>query len=101
MSSDLSAKALASAEALAKEDKIMFYVYILESNKDKSHYTGITENLLKRLKIHNYGGSKFTERKKPYKLIYYSVFNDKDKAFKFEKYLKSGSEIAFSKKHLF
>ncbi len=79
----------------------MLYVYILESIKDKSHYIGITKNLLKRLKAHNCGGSNFTNKRKPYKLIWYCAFNNKNKAFQFEKYLKSGSGIAFSKKHLF
>jgi putative endonuclease len=77
-----------------------YYVYIIQSLKDKSLYTGITTNLKKRLEMHNYGGSKYTSKKLPYKLIWYSSFLDKYKAYKFEKYLKTGSGIAFLKKHL-
>jgi len=78
----------------------MYYVYILRSYKDSSLYIGITRNLQKRIKEHNFGGSKFTTSRRPYRIIWYAVFADKTKAYSFETYLKSGSGIAFSKKHL-
>jgi putative endonuclease len=78
----------------------MYYVYILRSLKDKSIYIGITSDLRKRLQEHNSGGIKFTTAKQPYKIIWYSVFKDKIIAYKFERYLKRGSGVAFLRKHL-
>jgi len=78
----------------------MYYVYILKSILDGSNYIGTTSDLKRRLQEHNSKGCKFTTAKQPYKIIWYSVFKDKIKAYKFEKYLKSGSGIAFLKKRL-
>jgi len=78
----------------------MYYVYILKSLRDGSNYIGITTDLRKRLQEHNFKGLKFTTAKQPYKVIWYSAFLDKIKAYKFEKYLKTGSGIAFLRKHL-
>ncbi len=78
----------------------MYYVYILKSLKDGSNYIGVTTDLRKRLQEHNSKGYKFTTAKHPYKIIWYSVFKDKTRAYKFEKYLKTGSGTAFLRKHL-
>ena len=78
----------------------MFKVYILKSLKDSSFYTGVTEDLAQRLKDHNSGSSKYSNTKRPYKLVWYGVFKDKSKAIQFEKYLKHGSGFAFARKHL-
>jgi len=78
----------------------MYYVYILRSKKDSSIYIGVTTNLKKRIKEHNSQGFKFTTSKRPYKLIWCSIFPNKLKAYRFEKYLKTGSGIAFLRKHL-
>jgi len=51
------------------------------------------------LQRHNNGYVPATENRRPVKLVTYLVFNDKYKAFEFEKYLKSGSGRAFTKKH--
>ena len=83
-----------------QKEMIMHYVYILKSQKDKSIYTGATTDLRKRIGEHNSRGSKFTDAKRPYRIIWYAAFTDKTKAYKFEKYLKTGSGIAFSRKHL-
>ena len=68
----------------------MFYTYILQSLKDKSFYIGYTSNLKKRVKDHNSGFSMATKHKRPYKLIYYEAFVDKNDAKDREVYLKSG-----------
>ena len=78
----------------------MHYVYILKSDKDSSRYIGITENLKRRLSEHNDGGAKYSKTKRPYKLIWYSSFTNKIRAYEFERYLKSSSGYAFTKKHL-
>ncbi len=78
----------------------MYFVYILKSLKDASNYIGWTENLKKRLQEHNWGLIPSTKTKKPFKLIWYCVFNNKEKFLDFEKYLKSGSGNVFRNKRL-
>lgn len=78
----------------------MYYVYILESKLDSSHYVGMTKNLKRRLQEHNSGNSKYCSSKKPYEIIWYGAFRDKTKALDFEKYLKQGSGFAFRNKRL-
>ncbi|MFZ2620963.1 MAG: GIY-YIG nuclease family protein [Minisyncoccia bacterium] len=68
----------------------MFYTYILKSNKNGRLYTGSTNDLRKRLKLHNDGKSNYTKKHTPYELIYYEAcLNDHDARVK-EIYLKSG-----------
>jgi putative endonuclease len=74
-------------------------VYILQC-RDGKHYVGCTVNLNERLKRHNRGHCNYTKSRIPIELITYIVFNDKYLAFKFEKYLKSGSGRAFMYKRL-
>ncbi len=76
----------------------MFFVYILQSKSNESYYTGYAEDLEKRLKDHNSGAVTYTSSKRPYELVWHCAFKDKSKAISFEKYLKSGSGIAFSRK---
>ena len=77
----------------------MWYVYILQCSNN-TYYTGCTGNLKKRLEQHSKGQIHYTKDKLPLKLISYTAFQDKYKAFEFEKYLKSGSGIAFRNKRL-
>ncbi|MFZ2152635.1 MAG: GIY-YIG nuclease family protein [Microgenomates group bacterium] len=74
------------------------YVYIL-TNKYGRRYVGCTEDLKERIKMHNEGKVPATQFYKPWKVKVYFAFNDKYIAYKFEKYLKTGSGIAFAKKH--
>ena len=78
----------------------MYYVYILQSEKDKSCYVGSTEDLRNRIKEHNAGRVKYTSSKMPYRLLWYCAFKNKIKALHFEQYLKHGSGFAFSRKRL-
>ena len=78
----------------------MYYVYILESEKDYSRYVGVTADLKRRFLEHNNGSARYSNTKRPYKMIWYSAFSAKSKAYEFEKYLKSSSGYAFTKKHL-
>ena len=80
----------------------MIYVYILESNESGEQtrfYVGITEDLRARFRAHNAGEVFHTAKFGPWKLRNYFAFDDKQKAYAFEKYLKSGSGRAFAKKH--
>ncbi|MEN9561359.1 MAG: hypothetical protein RIQ56_632 [Candidatus Parcubacteria bacterium] len=78
----------------------MYFVYILESQKDGSSYVGLTENIKKRLTEHNSGGATYSRSKRPYILKWFCAFPTKSRATAFEKYLKHGSGHAFTKKHL-
>ena len=79
----------------------MYYVYIIQSEADSDQfYTGFSENIEQGIKDHNSGKSIHTNKYKPWKLIYYCAFKDKNKALDFEKYLKSASGRAFRNKRL-
>jgi putative endonuclease len=77
----------------------LWFVYILELANQK-HYTGCTSNLDNRINQHINGLVFSTKDKLPIKLVTFIAFTDKNKAFKFEKYLKSGSGRAFKNRHL-
>ena len=77
----------------------MWTVYIVKCI-DGSTYTGCTSNLEERLKRHAKGQVKYTSTRLPIQVIITLSFHDKYKAYKFEKYLKSGSGRAFANRHL-
>ncbi|HPD82645.1 MAG: GIY-YIG nuclease family protein [Alphaproteobacteria bacterium] len=78
----------------------MKFVYILQSTiNNERYYTGLTNNPEKRLVEHNRGDSIHTNKYRPWKLVNVISFDDTQKAFDFERYLKSGSGRAFIKKH--
>jgi putative endonuclease len=57
-----------------------WFFYILKC-KDGSLYSGITNDLLKRLTAHNQGkGAKYTRSHRPVSLAYWEIFSDKSKA---------------------
>jgi len=69
---------------------MIFYVYLITSKIKKKtiSYVGYTNNLNKRLRLHNSNkGAKFTKGKK-WKLIYYEKYNSKIEAMKHEYSLK-------------
>ena len=77
----------------------MYYVYILQNQKDSSFYVGATNDLKERIKDHKWHNVK-TTKSKDSKLVWYCCFKNKKRAYDFEKYLKSGSGFAFRNKHL-
>lgn len=76
----------------------MYYVYILKNLRTKKFYTGATSNLRERLKDHYWHTVKTTKMSE-HQLIFFCCFVEKEKAFDFEKYLKTGSGIAFRNRH--
>ena len=76
-----------------------WYVYIL-SCADGANYVGCTNNLARRLNQHKSGKVISTSKRLPIELKTYIVFTDMYRAYKFEKYLKSGTGRAFYKKRL-
>jgi len=79
-----------------------YFVYILRSYKFRTQrYKGFTEqNIIDRLSDHNAGKCRHTAKYRPWELIFYCAFNDKYRALAFEKYLKTASGIAFTRKRL-
>ena len=71
-----------------------FYVYMLKSlSKKKVTYVGYTNNISKRIKLHNEGkGAKFTRGRKR-KLIYKEKYNTKNKAISREYYIKNNRKL--------
>lgn len=68
----------------------MYYVYVLQSKQDRHLYTGCTNDLKKRLIMHNSGKVESTRKRLPLKLIYYETFINKQDAFNRERWLKTG-----------
>lgn len=64
---------------------MIWYIYIIKCLKDDSLYTGITNNLEKRIKAHNSGkGAKYTKYRGPVQLLKYFQVNNKSDALKME-----------------
>ncbi|NKF07803.1 GIY-YIG nuclease family protein [Clostridium gasigenes] len=62
----------------------MNYMYILKCS-DSSLYTGWTNDLDKRFKVHSQGkGAKYTKGRLPVELVYFEEFNNKIEAMKRE-----------------
>ncbi|MGH9513759.1 MAG: GIY-YIG nuclease family protein [Terriglobales bacterium] len=79
----------------------MTYVYILQSLENpERHYVGVTSDLRARLQKHNAGEVSHTSKYAPWSTKTYLAFTNEKQAFAFEKYLKSASGRAFSKKRL-
>lgn len=66
----------------------MNYVYILRCS-DNTLYTGYTNNLRNRIKVHNSGkGAKYTRGRLPVELLYFEEYEIKNKALKREYEIK-------------
>ena len=77
----------------------MHYVYILQLENEQ-HYIGCTQDLKERLKQHKHHAVPTTSRIRPDELVFFAAFKSKEKAYAFEKYLKSSSGFAFRNKRL-
>ena len=60
---------------------------------DKSYYTGVSNNLEKRIKEHNSGEIKtsYTHNRRPVIIVFSQQFNDIDQDIAFEKQIKGWS----------
>lgn len=66
----------------------MFYVYVIQSQKDKTLYTGSTNDLKRRIVEHNLGKGYYTKHHAPYDLIYYEAYRAESDARSRESSLK-------------
>lgn len=68
---------------------MLYYIYILQSEKDEQFYTGYTTNLEERIKYHNEGKVQSTKQRIPFRLIYFEGCLNQQDATHREKYLKT------------
>jgi len=69
-----------------------YYVYILTNNNKTVLYTGVTNNLERKIYEHKNGINKgFTKKYNINNLVYYEIQNDINEAIKREKQIKAGS----------
>jgi putative endonuclease len=74
---------------------------VLRSKADPTrYYTGLTSHVPTRIATHNAGGCKHTAPSRPWELDVVIAFTDEARAMRFERYLKSGSGVAFAQLHL-
>ncbi|MBU1200530.1 GIY-YIG nuclease family protein [Patescibacteria group bacterium] len=67
-----------------------WFVYIITNHKDTVLYTGITNNLKRRIWEHQEKivGNSFSKKYRLYKLIWFEIFNDPQQAIEIEKKIK-------------
>ncbi len=76
------------------------YVYRIRSQSQPNEvYTGLTDDLAKRLTKHNEGGCPHTSKFRPWEIELTIAFRSRDRAAAFEAYLKSGSGREFARRH--
>ena len=78
-----------------------YFVYLLGNYRGKKliTYAGYTNNLKKRLSLHNCGkGAKFTKGR-TWKLIYYEKYKTKKEAISRESYIKKNRNLRNSLKN--
>jgi putative endonuclease len=68
---------------------MVYFVYVLQSRKDKKFYTGYTKNLKLRLEQHQKGRVDSTKSRGELKLIYFEGCLNQQDATHREKYLKT------------
>jgi putative endonuclease len=68
---------------------MIFYTYILFSEKFDKFYVGHTNDLDRRITEHNSGFSKSTKAAIPWKLVLSKSFASKSEAYAFERKIKS------------
>ena len=77
------------------------FVYTLKNTEiPPRHYTGLTSDVAKRLAEHNAGICTHTAKYRPWFIDVVIQFPDERRAIAFERYLKSGSGVAFAQRHL-
>jgi predicted GIY-YIG superfamily endonuclease len=78
-----------------------FYTYILRNESTPPRfYVGLTDDLATRLKKHNNGDVSHTAKFRPWHIKTAIAFEDRERASQFERYLKTASGRAFTKKRL-
>lgn len=75
-------------------------VYVLRSVKSpQRYYCGVSSSVSARLADHNAGRSAYTAALRLWELVAAVEFQNESSALAFERYLKTGSGRAFTKRH--
>jgi putative endonuclease len=92
----LCGKVFAPCAAMSKR-----FVYVLRNAESPPrYYTGITSDVMRRHATHNEGHCRHTAKHRPWSIDIVIEFSDERRAIAFERYLKSGSGVAFAHRHL-
>jgi putative endonuclease len=84
---------VASGSPGRNQEGPMYFVYIM-TNRSKTLYVGVTNNLISRVRQHKTGiGSGFTTKYKLDRLVYYERFQDIHNAIEREKRIKGWLRI--------
>ena len=67
----------------------MYFTYVLKSLRDGKLYIGYTADLKNIFKEHQSGKCTSTKNRRPFELIFYEAFKDKEDAMRREKYFKT------------
>jgi putative endonuclease len=78
----------------------MVSVYVIQSKKDGTWYTGMALDANRRLHEHNSGKNRFTKGHMPWHIIYFETHTDWASGRIREKYLKTASGKNWLKKKL-
>jgi putative endonuclease len=77
------------------------FVYVLRNTEiPPRYYTGLTSDVATRHGEHNAGSCTHTAKHRPWSIDVVIEFADERRAVAFERYLKSGSGVAFAHRHL-
>jgi putative endonuclease len=77
------------------------FVYVLRNHESPpQYYTGVTSDVTRRCAEHNAGSCIHTAKHRPWSVDVVIEFADERRALTFERYLKSGSGVAFAHRHL-
>jgi predicted GIY-YIG superfamily endonuclease len=77
------------------------FVYVLKNTADPPrYYLGLTSDVRRRLGEHNAGSCTHTAKYLPWCIDVVVEFPDERRAVALERYLKSGSGVAFAHRHL-
>jgi len=79
---------------------MMYYTYVLLSEKDEKFYVGYSENVKLRFEQHKKGLVESSRNRKTLKLIYYEACLSQKDALKREKYFKTHYGRMFLHKRL-
>ncbi|NQU33675.1 MAG: GIY-YIG nuclease family protein [Bacteroidetes bacterium] len=77
---------------------MMYYTYVIYSDKFSHYYKGHCENLEKRLKDHNQGKTKSIKSYIPFRIVYFEEFTTRLEAIARERYFKTAAGRRFLKK---
>jgi putative endonuclease len=74
-----------------KFENKQYYVYIMTNKSNTTLYTGMTNNLLRRIPEHKSGKDAFTKKYRISKLVYFEYGDSAEGAILREKQIKAGS----------